>query len=168
MNIVLTGATSPIGKVLANYLSAHNIVEVSRTSGWDLNNDIDRLIDATNGADVLINLAQVGYTQGIILERSKASINISFTSLITQFPYSKMKSLNGPDYIAPKLFLEHVHKDTPNSALVSISNYGDGPIPAVTDDQICDAIQSIISGKSILPTRIEVSNGTGGLSLNDL
>jgi hypothetical protein len=76
-----------------------------------------------------------------------------------------MESFSGADYIAQKLFLEYVHKELKNSALISISSYGQGLLPSVTDTQLYDAIDDVIEGRSILPTRIEVSNGLGDLSL---
>ena len=171
MNILLTGSTSPIGKVLLNHLSDfHTVTEISRTNGWNLNN-LERqhsLIELTEINDVFINLAHVGFLQGILLEKSLAKINISFTSLITQFPWSFMKAFNNADYISQKLFLEYVHKEVKNNALISISKYGnsDNGIPSVTNTQLCNAVDDVIEGRSILPTRIEVSNGIGELSLS--
>lgn len=168
MKIVLTGASSPIGKIVLEHLrDSHEVVAVSRSTNWDLTNTdtMHRLNEMTADCDVFINLAHIGYLQGVMLGSSKAKINISFTSLITQFEWSLMQSFNTPEYISQKLFLEYVHNEMDNSALVSISNYGAGIIPSVTDDQICNAIDDIIQGRSILPVRIEVSNGIGDLSL---
>lgn len=169
MNIILTGSTSPIGKVLLNHLNVkkHTITEITRDSGWDLtkSDDQESLVKLTSGADVFINLAHIDYVQGILLQRSYARINISFTSLITQFPWSLMKQLSDPEYISQKLFLEYVHKELLNSALISVSSYGKGFIPSVTNEQLCNAVDDVIKGRSILPTRIEVSNGLGDLSL---
>ena len=168
MKIILTGSTSPIGKVLLKHLSKkHTVTEISREAGWDLIkfDDQESLVKLTSSADVFINLAHIDYVQGMLLQRSYAKINISFTSLITQFPWSLMKQLSDPEYIAQKLFLEYVHKELLNSALISVSSYGKGIIPSVTDKQLCNAIDEVIEGRSILPTRTEVSNGLGDLSL---
>ena len=168
MNILLTGSTSPIGKVLLTHLNKnHTVTEISRFAGWNLINleDQDLLTELSRDSDVFINLAHVDFLQGILLARSYAKINISFTSLITQFPWSWMKSFNGADYISQKLFLEYVHKELRNSALISVSSYGNGILPSVTNAQLCDAVDNVLEGRSILPTRIEVSNGLGDLSL---
>jgi nucleoside-diphosphate-sugar epimerase len=168
MNIILTGSTSPIGKVLLPHLNKnHTVTEISRASGWDLTTleNQDLLIELTKDSDVFINLAHVDFLQGILLAKSHAKISISFTSLITQFPWSSMESFSGANYIAQKLFLEYVHKELKNSALISVSSYGQGLLPSVTDTQLYDAIDDVIEGRSILPTRIEVSNGLGDLSL---
>jgi len=168
MKIILTGSTSPIGKVLFSHLNkSHDVTTASRKQGWNLENreHQDRLITLTDDCDVFINLAHINFIQGLLLEKSNAKINISFTSLITQFAWSAMKRFNNPEYISQKLFLEYVHKELKNSALISISNYGEGVVPSVTNEQICSTVDSVINGKSILPVRIEVSNGLGDLSL---
>ena len=168
MNIILTGANSPIGKVLLEHLTkSHTVIEISRSAGWDLDilENQELLIKLTSDNDVFINLAHINFLQGILLARSHAKINISFTSLITQFSWSAMKSFSGADYIAQKLFLEYVHGELKNSALISVSSYGSGAIPSVTDIQICNAVDDVINFRSILPTRTEVSNGLGDLSL---
>jgi len=163
MKIVLTGATSPIGKVVLKHLSNHTVNVV----GHDLTKieDQNRLIELTKHSDVFINLAHIGYVQGILLELSEAKTNISFTSLITQYPWAITKTVNTAEYVAQKLFLEHVHISKPNSVLISISNYGDGPIPSVSDTQITEAIDSVLLQEVKLPTRIDVNNGLGDLHL---
>jgi len=166
MNIILTGPTSPIGKVVLEHLNKdHKVTIISRANKWNLINPdkIKKLIELTEENDVFINLAHVGYSQGLLLGNSKSRINISFTSLITQFEWSLMQNFNKPEYISQKLFLEYVHRERKDSALISISSYK-GPVPSVKDEQICNAIDDVIDGRSILPVRIEVSNGLGDLS----
>ena len=90
---------------------------------------------------------------------------LSFTSLITQYPWSITQNFNTPEYISQKLFLEHVHNSTENSVLVSISNYGNGPVPSITDQQIIKTIDKIIDEKITSKDRIDISNGLGGLTL---
>jgi hypothetical protein len=164
MNIVLTGSTSPIGKIIHNHLlqRSFNVTVVGRDL-YDTQQQ-DTLVDITKNSDVFINSAHIGYLQGVLLEKSQARTNISFTSLITQYPWSITQTINTPEYISQKLFLEHVHSSMNNSVLVSISNYGKGPVPSITDCQVTDAIDSIIDGKVEMSSRIEVSNGLGDLS----
>lgn len=166
MNIVLTGSTSPIGRIIFKHLTqqGHSVTVVGR----DLYNteDQNKLIDITKHSDVFINSAHIGYLQGVLLEKSLARINISLTSLITQYPWSITQNFNTPEYVSQKLFLEHVHSTTDNSALVSISNYGPGPVPSITDIQITQTIDSIINSNTISKDRIDVSNGLGDLDLS--
>lgn len=163
MNIALTGSTSPIGRIIFKHLKqrSFNVTTIHR----DLHNieDQERLVDITLNSDVFINSAHIGYLQGVLLEKSQARVNISFTSLITQYPWYITKNFNTPKYISQKLFLEHVHSTMNNSVLVSISNYGDGPVPSITNQQITKTIDNIVDGKVTLPNRIEVSNGLGDL-----
>ena len=163
MNIVLTGSTSPIGKIIHKHLiqRSFNVTAVGRDL-YDTQQQ-DTLVDITLNSDVFINSAHIGYLQGVLLEKSQARVNISFTSLITQYPWYITKNFNTPEYISQKLFLEHVHSTMNNSVLFSISNYGDGPVPSITDQQITKTIDNIVDGKVTLPNRIEVSNGLGDL-----
>lgn len=165
MNIVLTGSTSPIGKIIFKHLTkrSFNVTVVGR----DLYNieEQNKLVDLTKNSDVFINSAHIGYLQGVLLEKSQARTNISFTSLITQYPWSITQNFNTPEYISQKLFLEHVHNTTENSVLVSISNYGNGPVPSITDQQIIKTIDKIIDEKITSKDRIDISNGLGGLTL---
>ena len=165
MKIILTGATSPIGNVVGKYLkdNAYDITCIGRD--LTTSESQDNLICLTKDSDVFINLAHIGYVQGLLLERSKARLNISFTSIVTQYPWRVTKNFNSEKYVSQKLFLEHVHNSMSNSALISISNYGIGPIPSVSDKQITNAIENIITGKVMIPAIIDVNNGLGGLSL---
>jgi len=167
MNIILTGASSPIGKILLNYYcKTHTVYPVSRSHGWDLTefSKQQELIELTKEADIFLNVAHIGYLQGVLLEQSQAKTNISFGSLITKFSWKYMKDLNTAKYISEKLFLEYVHRHTSNSALINISSYN-SKIPSVTDEQIINATDDVILGRAILPKTYEISNGLGDLSL---
>lgn len=167
MNIVLTGASSPIGQILLNhYAKQYTVHPVSRSHGWDLyqTSKQQELIELTKEADVFLNVAHMGYLQGILLEQSQARINISFGSLITKFDWKYMKVLNTANYVSEKLFLEYVHRYMSNSALINISSYNN-KIPSVTNAQITDATDDVILGRAILPKIYEISNGLGDLSL---
>lgn len=163
MKIILTGASSALGKVLFDhYINKHDIIPVSRLHNWDLTleHKQQELIELTNLVDVFLNVANIGHLQGLLLEKSQAKINISFGSLITKFSWSQMKQFNNYEYVSQKLFLEYVHKDLKNSALINISKYGKSDIlPSVTDEQIIYAVDDVISGKAILPKIYEISNG---------
>lgn len=169
VKIILTGASSAIGKLLFNhYNNQHIVIPISRHYGWDLTLDSkqEELIELTSTADIFLNVAHINYLQGLLLERSRAKVNISFSSLITKFSWQQMKQFNNFEYISQKLFLEYVHKDLKNSALVNISKYGKNDIiPSVTDDQIIYAVNDVINGKAILPKIYEISNGLNNQDL---
>jgi len=164
MNIVLTGATSPIGKMLYDhYKVIYNVTPISRLYGWDLYKEEqqDRLVQLTNSADVFLNIAHLGFVQSFLLERSKAKINISFGSLITKFSWNQMKYYGTHEYIAHKLFLEYVHSSIKNSAIINVSKFGQGSnnIPEVEADQIIYAVNDIITRRAFLPKVYEITNG---------
>lgn len=167
MKIILTGASSNIGNVLlTHYSSLYDVIPISRTHNWDLSVEAKQqeLVELTKTADVLLNVGHLNYFQGILLEKSNAKINISFSSLLTKFNWSIIKNYDSPNYLAEKLFLEHVHNEVKNSALIRISKYGKGGIPSIRNEQLFNAIDDVIEGRSILPTYIDISNGAGALS----
>ncbi len=164
MKIILTGSTSPIGKVLYQHLTLDNEVKtITRNDGWDLNDCArqEELISLTADYDAFINCAHIGYLQGSLLTNSKAKINISFGSLATKMPWLLMQKITTPVYISEKLFLDYAHQHKKNSALIKISNYGEGPVPSVKDEQILYAVDDVLSGRAILPIVYEISNGLG-------
>lgn len=166
MRIVLTGASNPIGKLLYSwYCQSYEVIPISRHHGWDLTQKEKQqeLINITQTADIFLNVAHIGLLQGLLLSQSRARINISFSSMITKFDWRYMKNFHTANYVSEKLFLEHVHSFTKNSAVIRISKYGAGSIPSVTDDQIIYAIEDILSGAAMLPKMIEISNGPANL-----
>lgn len=58
--IVITGHTSGIGKAIYdkfNEISCREIVGLSRSNGYDIDNDFDKVIEAATGAEIFINNA---------------------------------------------------------------------------------------------------------------
>jgi hypothetical protein len=58
--IVITGHTSGIGKALFDKfkeISCHEIVGISRSNGYDIDADFDKVVEAATGADLFINNA---------------------------------------------------------------------------------------------------------------
>ena len=143
MKILITGHTSPIGKVLFEHLSKnHDITGISRSSGFDLYTDIEKIIELAAEADCVINLANVGTTQTKLLysinklwkEKNKTGKIISFGSLITEVKFYLIENIEADyDMIASKLLLEKCHKEItsekpfgpqPQSILLRLANYG--------------------------------------------
>lgn len=71
MKIVITGHTSGIGKCLYDnfVLSNHEVVGISRSTGYDLNVDVDRVVELANNCDLFINNCYVGSSQKELLEK---------------------------------------------------------------------------------------------------
>jgi hypothetical protein len=58
--IVITGHTSGIGKAIYDKfkeISCHEIVGISRSNGYDIDADFDKVVEAATGADLFINNA---------------------------------------------------------------------------------------------------------------
>jgi hypothetical protein len=69
MKIVITGHTSGIGKYLYNYFSKDNeVIGISRTTGYNLETDIDKIIEQSKNADLFINNSSVNDCQIKLLE----------------------------------------------------------------------------------------------------
>lgn len=62
MKIIITGHTSGIGEYLYEkfFLQGHEVVGISRQTGYDLSVDIDRVVEIANGCDLFINNTSVG------------------------------------------------------------------------------------------------------------
>lgn len=165
--IVLTGATSPVGTVVQENLQHdYSILPISLTGGWDLTDltHYKQVIYETKDAYAFINCAYIGYYQGYLLAESQADINISFGSLITKVKWQHAKNIVDLEYIKNKLFLQHIHKQLSNSALINISSFGSSTIvPNVTDNQLLIPIKQILDGDIDLPAEIDIENGKGNL-----
>jgi hypothetical protein len=71
MKIIITGHTSGLGKYLYNQFknSGHEIEGISRSNGFDLLTDIDRVIEISNGCDLFINNTNASKCQIELLNR---------------------------------------------------------------------------------------------------
>lgn len=57
MNIVITGHTYGIGQALYNNFQGHDIVGLSRSNGYDIDKNFDKVVEAARGCDLFINNA---------------------------------------------------------------------------------------------------------------
>jgi hypothetical protein len=71
MKCIITGHTSGIAKVIYEHLKAQGweVIGVSRTTGYDLTTDLDKVVTLSEGADLFINCANVGRAQLELLEK---------------------------------------------------------------------------------------------------
>ena len=71
MKIVITGHTSGIGKCLYDKFITfgHEVIGVSRTTGYDLNTDVDRVVELAENCDLFVNNCYVGASQKELLEK---------------------------------------------------------------------------------------------------
>ncbi len=71
MKIIITGHTSGIGKYLYDQFktSNHEVHGISRTNGFDLLKDIDKIVELSTGCDLFINNANVETCQIQLLDQ---------------------------------------------------------------------------------------------------
>ena len=112
MKIAITGHSRGIGLAIANQLTQHDIIGLSRSNGYDLAN-ISQIIDAVRDCDVFVNNAYYDYYQTTLLstlyaewqDLNKVIINIG--SAITVYPRTEIALNNQPwPYRDHKISLE--------------------------------------------------------------
>jgi hypothetical protein len=100
MKIIITGHTSGIGKYLYDhYSNNHEVIGVSRSTGYDLSSDIDAVVNIASNCDLFINNCYVNTAQAELLDRLHSSVKqmIVFGSIagtyhtLIQSDYSKNK-----------------------------------------------------------------------------
>lgn len=77
MKCIITGHTSGVGKEIYEHLKnqGHDVVGISRASGYDLSKDIDKIIEVANGCDLFVNNAYVGDCQLQLLNHLHDKVN---------------------------------------------------------------------------------------------
>jgi hypothetical protein len=175
MKIILTGYTSPIGKVLYEHLSKnHEVIGISRTSDYDLltTEDIDRVVGESINADHFINLANIS-TQAEILYKvhtlwssvGKQGKIISFGTLATEVPHSLLQRIPiNMQMLASKLSLEKMHRELsfiqpfgsqPESTLLRFANYGQkldhrANEPFTSSEQMVSMVEFILNADTYI------------------
>ena len=146
MKILMTGHTSPMGKELYAHLSKeHEVIGVSRESGYDLTKqeDVEKVTDMALDSDIFINLAHVSSAQSQMLlminnkwnKESRLFLTISFGSLATKLDNDILRAVNiDRQYLADKHKLDAVNNSLANQkpfgeqcqfTLVRVLNYGE-------------------------------------------
>lgn len=72
MKIVITGYTQGIGEILYKHWKAlgHDVIGLSRASGYDFNNGIDSVVDALKDVDLFVNNANINNSQIDLFKKS--------------------------------------------------------------------------------------------------
>ncbi len=113
MKVAITGHTSGIGKEL--YKQFDNIVGFSRSNGYDITVDIDKIIEESKNFDIFINNSYSGFVQTELLfklfdlwkDQDKLIVNISS---------------NSGDGIKPKVHPYSIHKMALDKACEQLSH----------------------------------------------
>lgn len=71
MKIAITGHTKNLGLAIYNHYSClgHSVTGYSRSNGWCIPNDIDRICSGAKNFDFFINNVYCGITQSIFLQK---------------------------------------------------------------------------------------------------
>ena len=71
MKIVITGHTRGLGKAFYDSFinQGHEVIGISRSTGFDIPNDIDRIVELSTGCDLFINNTYAGDSQLQLLNR---------------------------------------------------------------------------------------------------
>ena len=100
--IVITGHTSGIGKAIFDKfteVSCHEIIGMSRSNGYDIEKDFDKVVEEATGAEIFINNAYRGKQQLRLFHalKDKVDMMIVMGSVSRQYP-----ELITTDYVQDK------------------------------------------------------------------
>jgi hypothetical protein len=106
MKIAITGHTSGLGLAFYNHFSKENeVIGLSRSNGYDITKDQDRIIDTVKDCELFFNNAYSGIYQAVLLSKLYQDISI-ITSGSMAADYSQSKN----SYYQNKKKIEDVHK----------------------------------------------------------
>jgi hypothetical protein len=110
MKISITGHTSGLGKEIYNHLTSlgHEVIGMSRSNGYDLCNDMLKIIEIAETCDVFFNNAHDGTLQSTLIEKLYNSTSI-VTSGSMAGDYWMFKNAAQP-YSKEKFQIEKTHK----------------------------------------------------------
>lgn len=176
--IAITGATSPVGRVIADHFAkTYNVKRISRDTDYDITTRLGYLkaLNDIEHADVFINMANVGNTQTQLLldvhERwscsNKAGKIISVGTLTTLAGVDVITALNvNLNMLGNKLLLDKVHNELsikqpfgtqPESILLRFANFGiktgnrEGE-PSTTPEQMIEIFNFVVETASYVST----------------
>ena len=166
MKILITGHTYGLGKFLHDDLQAdHELIGVSRTTGYDLTNydTVNEVIQKCADVDHVLNVCKVDPAQTDILlgvhklwdDMGRGGKIISIGGLTETFGWDMIRQANihQTEYIAAKHNLAKAHFDLatihpyraqPQSVLIRPLNIGDKGSrnePYLTEAQVADAVK---------------------------
>lgn len=126
MKIAITGHTAGIGQALAEALSEHEIVGLSKRHGHNIH-ATSKIANLIEPCDVFINNAQSGYAQTELLfemakrwEGTNKHI-IVISTVMTQNPSSDFQNLDMDHYRVQKVALEEAVRQIRNKTSINIS-----------------------------------------------
>lgn len=176
MKIIITGHTNGAGKALfGHYSREHEVIGVSRLTGYDLTKDEDiaRVVELAKDADHFFNVANVGKSQSDLLfaihqqwrEVLHSGKIISFGTMATCVNYQLLKRIPiDMNMLGHKLALEKMHSELaigqpfgkqPQSVLLRFANYGAkqghrSNEPFTSADQLIKIVDFVLSSDTYI------------------
>ena len=76
MKCIVTGHTSGIGKAIFEHFQSkgYEVIGLSRSNGYDISTEQDRILELANGCDIFVNNAYHDTCQLALLEKLKTSV----------------------------------------------------------------------------------------------
>lgn len=100
MEIIITGHTRGLGKELFDYYSVdHSVKGLSRSNGYDIVKDQEKILQEIQGADLFINCAYSGNAQEQLL---MSSINTVSNTIVIGTTMQNIQEFSNFPYIADK------------------------------------------------------------------
>ena len=110
--IVITGHTKGLGLEIYNHLSTkNNVMGLSRSNGFDLNTDVDKIIDfvKTSKCDYFFNNAYCNDVQATLIKELAPHTMVITSGSMGADEYQYRQSLN--PYYYNKYIVEQTHKE---------------------------------------------------------
>lgn len=118
MKIAITGHTSGLGQRIYNHFQdSHQVIGISRTTGYDVDRDLDRIIDIGRSCDLFFNNVHSGTTQATLIAEL-----YQHTAIVTSGSIDADYHLHSVPYFKEKRAVELAHKkykrQTPHAMLL--------------------------------------------------
>jgi hypothetical protein len=106
MKIAITGHTSGLGQAIYNHFAKqHEVIGLSRSNGYDIAKDQEKVISTVASCDLFFNNAYQGINQGLLISKLYSTLPV-ITSGSMGADYSH---LDNP-YFKDKKKIEEMHK----------------------------------------------------------
>ena len=104
MKIAITGHTGGLGLAFFNYFSkSHEVIGLSRSNGYTLPSDLDKVISVVKTCDLFFNNAHVGTSQASLIQQLHSDVSIITSG-------SMAANYTGKQYFDDKRYIENIFK----------------------------------------------------------
>jgi hypothetical protein len=104
MKIAITGHTGGLGLAFFNYFSkSHEVIGLSRSNGYTLPSDLDKVVGVVKNCDLFFNNAHIGTAQASLIQELYSDVPIITSG-------SMAANYTGKQYFDDKRYIEDVFK----------------------------------------------------------